>query len=324
MSSLKAVPASFFGMVLGIVGLGGSWRMAGRVWSVPHAIGEGIMLFGALVWGVLIVLYVVKWTLARERALAEAGDAVQCCFIGLALATFSLMALAIAPYQHGLATGLWIFGSVGQLAFGLFRSGGMWRGGRDLATVTPILFLPTVAGNFICSIAAGVLGEPSWGVLLFGVGFFNWIVMESVILFRLWMGPAINEPLRPALGIQLAPPVVGALAYLANTRGAPDLFAQAMWGYGAFQLLMLLRLAPWIARQPFAASYWAFSFGITALSSSALQMGSRGVGGAIGMLALPAFLLANAAMLVLLTGSLWRLTQGRLLPAGPAMPAPVP
>jgi tellurite resistance protein len=148
--------------------------------------------------------------------------------------------------------------------------------------------------------------------------------MESVILFRLWMGPPLNEPLRPAIGIQLAPPVVGALAYLANTQGVPDLFVQAMWGYGAFQLLMLLRLAPWITRQPFAASYWAFSFGITALSTGALQMVSRGVSGAIAVLALPAFVLANVAMLVLLLGSLWRLAQGRLLPPIPAIAAPSP
>ncbi|WP_266181982.1 dicarboxylate transporter/tellurite-resistance protein TehA [Dyella humicola] len=324
MGSLKAIPASFFGTVLGIIGLGGSWRMAGRLWQLPHAIGEAIMLFGALVWALLVALYVVKWVWSRDRALAEARDAVQCCFIGLAPATFALMALAIGPYHHGVAIGLWIVGSAGQLAFGLFRSGGMWRGGRDLATVTPILFLPTVAGNFICAIAAGTLGQPSWGVLFFGAGFFNWVVMESVILFRLWMGAPINEPLRPAVGIQLAPPVVGSLAYLANTQGLPDLFAQAMWGYGVFQLLMLLRLAPWITRQPFAASYWAFSFGITALSTGALHMVWRGTTGAIAVLALPAFVLANVAMIALLLGSLWRLSQGRFLPPAPVMPAPGP
>jgi len=34
------VPASFLGIVLGVIGLGNAWRVAHRIWQLPSAIGE--------------------------------------------------------------------------------------------------------------------------------------------------------------------------------------------------------------------------------------------------------------------------------------------
>ncbi|HEY8682355.1 MAG TPA: dicarboxylate transporter/tellurite-resistance protein TehA [Rhodanobacter sp.] len=318
----RAVPASYFGMVLGLVGLGSAWRAATALWGFPAAIGESVMAIGVLVWATVTIAYLGKWLFAREDALDEAQHAIQCCFIGLFPASTSLMGLVLAPYAHQVAVTVWVVGAGGQMAFGVFRSGGMWRGGRDINATTPVLFLPTVAGNLISAIVAGVLGFPSWGMLFFGIGFFNWIVMESVILMRLWMGPPLPVPLRPTLGIQLAPPVVATVAWLANTHGLPDLFVQAMWGYGLFQLLMLARLLPWVAKQPFAPSYWAFSFGVTAIATGALQMTLRGSQGAIPQLAPAIFILANGTIAVLVIGTVIRLLQGRLLPP-PAATTPL-
>jgi tellurite resistance protein len=314
MNTFRTIPAAYFGMVLGLVGLGSSWRVATILWGFPAIIGESIMALGAAVWAVLTVAYVIKWWLARGEALDEAHHAIQCCFIGLLPASTSLMGIVLAPHDHRVAVVALVIGALGQLAFGVFRSGGMWRGGRDPGTITPVLFLPTTAGNLISAIVAGVLGFSSWGLLFFGMGFFNWIVLESVILMRLWTGPAMPEALRPTLGIQLAPPVAATVAYVVNTHGVPDLFAQAMWGYGLFQLLMLLRLLPWVAKQPFAPSYWAFSFGVTAISTGALMMTVRGIQGAIPRLAPAIFVLANVVMAILVIGTLVRLLQGRLLP----------
>lgn len=317
----RRLPASFFGIVLGLVGWGGAWRAAARLWSLPTAIGEAVMGLGVLVWAILLVLYAMKWMYARDAALAEVRHAIQCCFIGLVPASTALVGLALAPHAHGAAVAAWLVGSIGQLAFGVWRSAGMWQGGRELASTTPVLYLPIVAGNFIAAIVGGQLGYPSWGLLFAGAGLFSWFALESTILLRLWTGPALAEPLRPVLGIQLAPPVVAAAALLANTEGAPGQLVQLMWGYGLFQALLLLRSLPWIARQPFAASYWAFSFGVTALAGDALQMSLRGVGGAIATLAPWVFAFTNAVMLILTVGSLLRLAQGRLLP--PAAGAPI-
>lgn len=313
-SVLPIVPASFFGMVLGLCGLGGSWRAAHHVWGVPSFIGEAVMAAGALVWAVLLLLYVLKWGLARPAALAELGHPVQSGFVGLAGVATLLVSIGAAPYARDLAVVLLLAGAAFTVGFGIWRTGDLWRGERDPASATPVMYLPLVAGSFVTGTACGVLGFRDWGQLAFGAGLFSWLAMESVLLNRFQHGAALAPAQRPTLGIQLAPPVVGAVTYLSLTDGGPDIFARALLGYGLLQLLLIARLLPWILRQPLSPAYWAFTFGLTALATATLQMVGRGETGALALLA--PFLLALATGVVALASahSLWQLLRGRLLP----------
>jgi tellurite resistance protein len=308
------VPASFFGMILGLVGLGNCWRVAAKIWHLPTWIGEAIMLLAIAIWIVLLLLYVSKWLWAREDALAEFEHPVLCCFIGLVPVSTVLVALAIAPYAHAIAVAFFVVGAIGQLGFGVYRSGRLWMGGRNPETTTPVLYLPTVAGGFVSAIVASALGYREWGVLFFGMGMFSWLALESIIMQRLYLLEALPKPLRPTLGIQLAPPVVGCVAYLSITSGQPDTFAQILFGYGLLQSLILLRLMPWLFQQPFAASYWAFTFGIAALALSALRFVERGMTGAMEGLAVLLFVGANLLIGGIAVGTVRLLLRGKLLP----------
>jgi tellurite resistance protein len=317
----KYVPAAFFGIVLGLVGLGSSWRMATLLWSVPPGIGEAVMLTATAVWIVLILLYAAKWIWARAEALAEFRHPVQCCFVGVVPISTALIGIALRPYALHLAEALAAVGIVGQLIFGLYRTGQLWMGGRDPTTTTPVLYLPTVAGSFVSVITLSAFGHPDWAAPFFGVGVLSWLAIESVLVHRLYTVSELPPPLRPTLGIQLAPPTVGCSAYLSITSGAPDLFAQALLGYGLFQALLLIRLIPWIVRQPFAPSYWAFTFGLSAVAISFLRFVERGASGPIPLAAPYVFIAVNLAIGGIAAATLWLLLRGRLLPP-PLQPPP--
>lgn len=313
--SLPRIPAAFFGIVLGVVGLGNSWRAATAVWSVSPDIGEAINLLGFAIWLVLIVLYVAKWLVAPKEAMAELEHPIQCCFVGLIGVATMLAGLSILPYSRIAAEFIALAGFSVALLFLLWRTGLLWRGERDPVTNTPVLYLPTVAGSFVTAIAEGTLGYADWGQLAFGAGFFSWLAIESVLLHRLLMAPELVAALRPTLGIQIAPPAVGSVAYLSVTTGAPDMLAHAMFGYAILQVLIIGRQLPWIMQQPFAGSYWAFTFGLTALSAAALRMTARGDTGAISELAPVIFVLVNIALAIITVGTLWLLVRGKLLSA---------
>jgi tellurite resistance protein len=125
------------------------------------------------------------------------------------------------------------------------------------------------------------------------------------------------------LGIQLAPATVGAVAYLSITRGDPGVIAHALFGYGLLQALVLLRLWPWIRQQPFSASYWAFSFGASALAAEPLRLIERGDAGIVTILAPCLFIGANLFVGWLVIGTLVRLFQGQLI-ARPVIARPAP
>ncbi|MDB5539711.1 MAG: dicarboxylate transporter/tellurite-resistance protein TehA [Devosia sp.] len=312
MRRLPIVPASFFSIVLGTIGLGISWRVQ-RLWELPGGIGEGFIWLGIVVWAVLAALYVFKWVAAPGAAKAEIADPVQCCFVGLAGVATMLAGLGLLPYSEGIAALLYALGAIFTLGFGIWRTGLLWRGGRPEAATTPVLYLPLVAGSFVVSDGLSAFGYPDWGQLAFGAGFFTWLAIESVLLRRLYTEP-LSEALRPTLGIQLAPPAVGALAYVNATSGAGDILVHAFIGYAVLQALLLARMMPWIARR-FAPSLWAFSFGATALASASLVLASRGDAGAIAVVAVVGFVVANLLVVGLIVGTVALLVAGKLLPA---------
>ncbi|MBO9708051.1 MAG: dicarboxylate transporter/tellurite-resistance protein TehA [Caulobacter sp.] len=319
---LPIVPAAFFSMVLGLGGLGGAWRTAHRLYGLPAWIGEAIMGLAVVVWAILLILFVAKWLLAREQALAEARHPIQCCFIALAGVATLLVAGALAPYSHGLGVVVFTAGVVFTMGFSLWRTGTLWRGERDPTTTTAVLYLPTVGGCFVTGTVSSALGAPDWGLLSFGAGFLAWLAMESVLLHRLLLAPEMAVPIRATMGVQLAPPAVGAVS-LANVmpHGA-ELLGHMMIGYGLLQLGILARQALWIAKQPLSAAYWSFSFGVTALATAPLLMTLHGDAGPMAILAPWLFGLANISIGLLAMGTLVLLLQGRLLPP-PAPSSPV-
>lgn len=321
---LLRVPASFFGIVLGLAGLANCWRIAHRIWNMPPEVGEVIFAVAALTWLGLASLYASKWILVPADARAEAEHAVQCCFIGLGGVATLLIAQGALPYSRAMAVALFLLGSGFVLAFGLWRTGLLWRGGRDHAATTPVLYLPTVAGGFVAGTTAALLGWPDWGQLAFGGAAFSWLAVESVLLHRLYTGVPLAPPLRPTLGIQLAPPAVGAVCYLAVGPGMPDILVHALIGYALLQGLLLMRMARWIGEQPFAASYWAFTFGATALAAATMRSVSAGDHGALATLAPGLFLLANVLVGAIALGTILLAFTGRLLPPVSAVPPSEP
>lgn len=312
MSNIPTVPASFFGMVLGLAGLGGAWRTAHLAWGLPALVGELLMLAAGLVWLAVTPLYGLKWFAAREVALTEAAHPVQCCFIGLAGVATMLVAGGAAPYSYDGALALYVVGAAFTTGFAVWRTGGLWMGERDPSHTTPVLYLPTVAGSFVAATVGAALGLADLGQFFFGAGFFGWLAIESVLLHRLLTAPGMANALRPTLGIQLAPPAVGAVSLIAVAPQAPLMMAHGLIGYGILQALVLLRMLPWILREPLAPSYWAFTFGVTALAGAPVRLLVLGDHGAVRYLAPVLFVFANLVVMIVAAGTLYRLFEHRV------------
>ena len=313
-SKMPIIPAAFFGIILGLAGLGSGWRAAHEVWGFPAWVGEAIMGITSIVWAVLVVLYAGKWIFAREQAIAEVRHPVQCCFVGLVGVATMLIAGAVLPYSRSAAMLLFAVGALYTVAFAVWRTGLLWMGEGDPASTTAVLYLPAVAGSFVVAIEASALGYPDWGQYAFGSGFFTWLAIESVLLNRLYTAPMTAAPMRPTIGIQLAPPAVGSLAYLSVVGGVPGILAHAMIGYALLQALLMLRLLPWVWQGAFTPGYWAFSFGATSLASAPLHMIQHGDTGPIVHLAPCLFIAGNIVVAVLAIGTLKLLFEGRLIP----------
>jgi tellurite resistance protein len=75
----------------------------------------------------------------------------------------------------------------------------------------------------------------------------------------------------------------------------------------------MLRLMPWYLRQPFNASFWSFSFGISALASTGLHLGHSQPSGLFHYLSIPLFIFTNLIIGLLLLRTFLLLLRGKLL-----------
>jgi tellurite resistance protein len=308
------MPASFFGIAVGSLALANAWRVAARIWHVPAGVVDTLTFAALAVWVIVLAAYVRKWYAQRSQARAEWRHPLQSSFVALGPVSSLLAANALLNYSRTAALAVFALAAVAQLALGIHLQGRFWQGGRNPELTTPAIYLPAVAPSFVAATAAATFGWQQVGMLFFGAGMLSWLAIESVILHRAAVHSPLPEAQRPLLGIQLAPPVVGGVAYMSVTHGVPDLFAFALLGYGIYQALLMLRLLPWIRRQPFAPSYWAFTFGAAALPTLAMRMVERGAAGEIEWLAMALFVAANVVigLIAVKTARAW--IGGRLLP----------
>jgi tellurite resistance protein len=313
---IPTVPASYFSVTLGLTGLGADWRHAHAAWGYPAAVGEMVQGFATLVWAYLLVGYIAKWIWARESALAEVRDPIQCCFIGLVGVATMLVAGAVLPYSRAIALALLTAGAGFTALFGIWRSAAMWSSERSDNGTTAVMYLPVVAGGFVTATLLGAMGWRDWGQLAFGAALFSWLAIESVLLRRLYIGPALPAPLRPTMGVQLAPPAVGLVAYLSVSAGEPGLVAHAMLGYALLQSLVLLVRLRWVFEQPFVPAYWAFSFAVTALGQAPLIMLAHAPSAPAQALAPVLFVFANVIIAILLFCTI-KLILNNKVAAGP-------
>lgn len=308
------MPASFFGIAVGALALANAWRVAARVCHLPADPVDALTLAALAVWVIVLAAYARKWIVQRSEAQAEWQHPVQAAFVALAPTSSMLASLALMNYSHTAALAVFGLSVIAQLAVGIHLQGRFWQGGRNPELTTPAIYLPAVAPSFVAATAAASFGWQQVGMLFLGAGMLSWLAIESVVLHRAAVHATMPEAQRPLLGIQIAPPVVGGVAYMSVTHGVPDLFAYALLGYGMYQALLMLRLLPWIRRQPFTPSYWAFSFGAAALPTLALRMVERGATGTIEWLAIGLFVVANLVIgwIVWNTVRVW--VGGKLLP----------
>lgn len=310
--SRSVVPASSFGIVLGMAGLSNCWRTAQSNWDVSHWIADLLCGLTAIVWFALVIGFIYKWIAQKEFALAELNHPVQCCFIGLMPVSTLLVAMWVYALSPALGVTLIMLSVIGQLGFSMYRFAGMWRGGRKLKDTTAVMYLPAVAGNFVSAIALTGIGYVDLSKLIFGAGLFSWLALESTLINRLLVEDELTTDIRPTLGIQLAPPVVAAVAYLGVSGGQVDLFFFSLMGYGFVQLLFLLRLIPWFSGSGFNPSFWAFSFGVTALTLACLRAGMIAPQSIFAIAAPFIFLMANVAIILLFIITFRLLILGRL------------
>jgi tellurite resistance protein len=296
-SRLRHFPIASFAIVMGLAGLAIAWTRAEAALHAPAAIGDALAWLTALAFIVIAIAYIAKLASHPEDVAKELRHPVRLNFFPTISIGLLLLSIVFLERHAPTARVLWVVGTAMQLGFTLYvMNAWIHRTGIEVAHVNPAWFIPVV-GNVLVPIA-GVRFFPveiSW--FFFSLGIVFWLVLLTIVMYRLFFHAPLPERLAPTLFILIAPPAVGCIAWFALT-GAVDAFARVLYYSALAFTLLLASNAARFLRARFFLSAWAYSFPLAAMTIATLLM-SRQVGG-VGFEWIALVLLAVLTVVVVL------------------------
>jgi tellurite resistance protein len=265
------ITPNMFGIAYGLGGLATCWGYAALLKLAPALVADILFIITAAVWLVLVVGYFSQVPRRPGGWRAELADPVSGPFVSLIPIVGMLLAIGLIP--HALATGRWLFAVFAVITTVLAG----WMTGQwivedlDLDKLHSGYVLPAIAGGLIAAIGAALAGWTGIAHAFMGLGVLSWLLIGSVIMARLLFRPPLPQPLTPTLAIDVAPPALAGLAYLAITHGKVDAIALALGGFTVLAAIVQLRLIPVYRHLAFTPAFWSFAFPYAAVATFALH-----------------------------------------------------
>jgi tellurite resistance protein len=272
-SRLKNLPIAFFSTVMGLSGLAIALQRAGELWAPSAALGNFMALLSGLVFGVLLLVYGLKALRHWPAVIDELSDPVKMSFGATVSVSLLLLSIATLHSAPTLSLVLWATGVPLHLVYTLYvLNTWIHKTDFDIRHISPAWFIPVV-GNILVPVAGvhHASAEISW--LFFSIGLLFWLVLFTIIIYRMIFHHPLPDKLLPTLFILIAPPAVGFISYL-KLAGGLDGFARVLYFSALFLTLLLFLQIPRFLRLPFYLSWWAYSFPLAAMSVATLLMHS--------------------------------------------------
>ena len=273
-SRLAHLPVSFFSTVMGMGGLTIAWQKAHVVLGVSSLVGLSLAVLSSLLFVGLLAIYALKIVRYPNEVAAEWKHPVRVNFfptISISLLLLGIVWLETAPM---VSQALWMAGTLIHLSFTFaILSSWMYHTHYDIKHANPGWFIPVV-GNLFVPICGAHFASPEIGWFFFSIGMLFWIVLMTIIFYRVIFHDPIPPRLLPTLFILIAPPAVGFVAYGALVPEL-DSLARILYYSALFLTLLLGANVMRFVRGGFFISSWAYSFPLAAMTIATLVMARR-------------------------------------------------
>jgi tellurite resistance protein len=235
--------------------------------GIPQTVPDALDVLAAVLWLVLVGAYLVQ---GPRIILADLRDPVLSPFVSASAITAMILAAALAADAAAAGRVLVIVFLAATIAIGGWLTGQWMTGGIEPDSLHPGYLLPTAAGGLIGANAAAQVHLHALAEASFGIGVICWVLLSSMIMKRLFAGPALPSALVPTMAIELGVATVAGSAYFAVAGRTVSFLACALAGYAVLMAVVQVRLIPVYRRLSFTPGFWSFAFAYAAAASDAL------------------------------------------------------
>lgn len=268
---LENFPISWFAMVMGLSGFSIAWHRAETILELPIEISHFVLSVAILVFIALGLLYIAKYVSYPKKVEAEFGHPIKLNFFPTISISLLLIGIALSHHQATVSQWLWVSGAMLHLVFTLYVLSVWIHHSRfEINHINPAWFIPIV-GNIIVPVVGVKYASPEISWFFFSIGLLFWLVLLTIIFYRVIFHQPLPGKLTPTLFILIAPPAIGFISWVQLT-GSVDAFGRILYYAALFLTLMLGTQLHRFIRLQFFLSWWAYSFPMAAITIATLLM----------------------------------------------------
>ncbi|MBO8158192.1 C4-dicarboxylate ABC transporter [Thermosyntropha sp.] len=306
---IKNFSPAWFAAVMGTGGLANVVYIWGKSWIPAYNLGVILAWLTAALFVIFLIPWILRWILYYDEVKKDLYHPLLRNFF----ATMPIAIMVVATNVNLMGKSffsaefilkflliVWIVGILGAFLIGVWATFIMMKEENTSPQMMNFAWFIPPVGNIIIPLVGSPLvamlyqkgiawANTAWLINLtfYGVGFFLFIFVGSVIFNRLVRHALSPAGMTPSFWILLGPVGVGVLSLMgiADTGKMlgfivnPDIlyiFAFILWGFGFWAFVQVLVLTIDYVKQgsiPFSLSWWAFVFPLAVYTMSALKVG---------------------------------------------------
>lgn len=274
---LAYFPVTLFGAIMGYSSLTLGVYKAHELFSLSAYFYMTLTVITTLLFTLFALVYGAKIIQYPASVKQEFQHPVSVHFFPTFSISLLLLSLLYKDIWFDFAQSLWYLGA--SLQFGLLiyiLNNWIHQPRWQITHMNPAWFIPVV-GNIIIPLGAPSFASTELGWFFFSIGLIFWVILNSIVMYRLFFHPPLLKVLEPTLFILIAPPAVGFLSYMtlietADGQTLLDPIARVLYYIGLFMTLLLLSQSRRFFKVPFALSWWAYTFPIGAIALASFTM----------------------------------------------------
>jgi len=270
---LMYFPVNLFGAIMGFSGLTIAFQKAHEVLDIANEVFISFALLTSLLFSLIIIVYLVKVIKHPKAVIGEFNHPIALHFFPTFSISLLLLSLIFKDLAFEQARYMWILGTIIQFGLLLYILNSWIHHEKWQVThMNPAWFIPVV-GSIVVPLGAVHFASEELGWFFFSVGLLFWLILKSIVMYRLFFHPPMMKILEPTLFILIAPPSVGFISYMSlQGMAGVDEFARILYYSGLFLTMLLLSQLPRFIKVPFALSWWAYTFPLAAITIATFIM----------------------------------------------------
>lgn len=265
---LSNFPIMFFALIMGFGGVAIVLEKAHKALYISFVPALGLSWLTFIFFVVVTAFYIAKFIKYRDSVIKEFAHPVRINFYAAFSISLLLISMQTPAKTMGIDVVLAYLGVVLQSYISLYVIRFWIERSLEISHSSPAWFIPVV-GNLMIPLAASDLLPFEMLYFYFSVGMFFWIILFSVLAYRLIFHPQMAQKFVPTLFIFIAPPVFGFLNYI-KLFGEFDNIAIMFYNIAVFFVILLAFMYRNFLKIRFFISWWAFIFPLAAFTLSTI------------------------------------------------------